>query len=180
MLHLQPYIDSGKLLVPSGQTALEQCIVANWDSGNAQSRMENLISGFYSNKKLDAVMSTYGGLGIGIATALKANGYGPADKPFPIITGQDAEMRIIESVLNGEITMSIFKDTRDLAAVTVGMCEAIAKGEEYPVNDTTSYDNDAFIVPTYLADVKVFDLDNLDEVLIDSGAFTREEIYDES
>ncbi|MGI5849682.1 MAG: substrate-binding domain-containing protein [Christensenellales bacterium] len=174
---LQPYIDNGKLVVPSGQTALEQCVTQGWDSGAAQDRMENIISGFYSDKKLDAVMTTYGGMGIGVATALKENGYGTADKPMPIITGQDAELRIIKSIIADEMTMSICKDTRVLGDIAVGMADAIIKGEDYPINDTSSYDNGAFIVPTYLADVTVFDKDNLDEVTIDSGLFTREEVY---
>ena len=177
---LQPYIDSGKLVVPSGQTTLEQTVTAGWDSGAAQDRMENIISGFYSNKTLDAVMTTYGGMGIGVATALKSNGYGTAEKPMPIITGQDAELRIIKSILADEMTMSILKDTRVLGDVAVDMCDSIIKGEDYPVNDTTSYDNGAFFVPTYLADVTVFDKSNLDEVIIDSGFMTEEEVYGEA
>nr|MCR5622239.1 sugar-binding protein [Treponema sp.] len=41
---LKPYIDSGVLVVPSGQTAKAQCATLNWSTEEAQKRMENLIT----------------------------------------------------------------------------------------------------------------------------------------
>lgn len=48
MQKLQPYINSGQLVVRSGQKTLEQVATPNWDGQLAQARMDNLISAFYS------------------------------------------------------------------------------------------------------------------------------------
>lgn len=41
---LEPYIKSGKLVVPSGQTSKAQVATLNWSTEEAQKRMENLIT----------------------------------------------------------------------------------------------------------------------------------------
>jgi putative multiple sugar transport system substrate-binding protein len=179
MAVLQPYIDSGKLVIKSGQTTLEQCVTSQWSSGPAQTRMENLLSAHYTNARIDAIFSTYGGMSMGVISALKAAGYGTDSKPMPIITAQDAELPFAKSIVAGDLTMSILKDSRVLADIAIGMAEAYASGEDYPINDTTSYNNGAVNLPTYLADLTVFDKNNLDEVLIDSGFFTKEEVYED-
>ena len=45
--------------------------------------------------------------------------------PMPVVTGQDAELPSVKSILAGEQYSSIFKDTRNLAGVTVKMVDAI-------------------------------------------------------
>ena len=41
---LQPYIDEGKLVVPSGQMTKDEVATANWATETAQSRFENILS----------------------------------------------------------------------------------------------------------------------------------------
>jgi len=53
MSQLKPYIDSGKLVVRSGQVSLETTATPNWDGATAQSRMDNILSSFYANTHLD-------------------------------------------------------------------------------------------------------------------------------
>ncbi len=173
---LQPYIDEGKIVVKSGQTSFEQACTPNWDSGEAQKRMENILSASYADEDIDAVMTTYCGMGLGCLTALKSAGYGTDAKPLPIITGQDAEVAACQSILKGELTMSILKDDRVLAPIAVDMCVAALKGEEYPVNDTETYDNGAGPLKTYLGEITPFDQDNFQEVIYDSGFFTEEDL----
>ena len=173
---LQPYIDEGKLVVKSGQTEYEQVCTESWDSEKAQKRMENILSGYYANDTIDAVCTTYCGMALGSITALKSAGYGTADKPLPITTGQDAEVAACKSILNGELTMSILKDDRVLCPIAVDMCVAAVTGQEYPVNDTETYDNGAGTLKTYLGDITPFDLNNFDEVIYESGFFTEEDL----
>ncbi len=78
---------------------------------------KNILTANYSSgKKIDAIFSSYDGLSRGIVEALESVGYGSADHPSPIITGQDAETATIKSIIAGEQTQTIFKDTRVLAA----------------------------------------------------------------
>jgi putative multiple sugar transport system substrate-binding protein len=173
---LQPLIDSGEMKVVSGQTDFDQAAILRWDPATAQKRMEDLLTKSYTTETVDGVLSPYDGLSLGIIAALKANGYGGGDKPLPIVTGQDAEIQSVQSIIAGEQFSTIFKDTRELAKTTVGMIEAIANCEEPEVNDTETYDNGVKVVPSYLLEPITVVKDNITQVLVDSGYYTQEEI----
>ncbi|WP_449619716.1 multiple monosaccharide ABC transporter substrate-binding protein [Robertmurraya sp. Marseille-Q9965] len=173
---LQPYIDSGKLVVQSGQTDFDQVATLRWDGATAQSRMDNLLSSNYTTENVDAVLSPYDGISIGILSSLKGVGYGSGDKPLPIVTGQDAELASVKSIIAGEQTQTVFKDTRELAKKAVEMAEAVLKGEEAEVNDTETYDNEVKVVPSYLLEPVSVDITNYKEVLIDSGYYTEDQL----
>lgn len=170
---IKPYLDTGKLVVRSGQTAIDQVTTLRWDGATAQSRMENLLSANYSNANLDAVLSPYDGLSIGIISAVKAVGYGKGEKKMPIVTGQDAEKASVKSIIAGEQTMTVFKDTRELAKRAVQMTNAILTGGAPETNDTTSYDNGAKKVPAYLLQPVSVDKGNYKQALIDTGYYTE-------
>ncbi len=173
---LQPYIDSKKLVVQSGQTDMKQVATLRWDGATAQSRMDNLLSSKYSSERVDAVLSPFDGISIGIISSLKGVGYGSTSKPLPIITGQDAELASVKSIIAGEQTQTIYKDTRALAKQAVAMADAVLKGKEAEVNDEKTYDNGKLVVPAYLLDPVVVDKENYEEILIDGGYYTKEQL----
>ena len=173
---LKPYIDSGKLVVKSGQTQMEQVATLRWDGATAQARMDNLLSANYASDTVHAVLSPYDGISIGIISSLKGVGYGTADKPMPVISGQDAELASVKSIIAGEQTSTVFKDTRELAKVAVNMAEAVLQGKEAEVNDTETYDNGVKVVPSFLLEPVSVDKDNYKEVLVDSGYYTEKEL----
>jgi putative multiple sugar transport system substrate-binding protein len=166
---LKKYIDDGTLVVKSGQTDFKQVATLRWDAGRAQDRMENLLSKVYTQDEVDAVLSPYDGLSIGILSALKSVGYGSGDKPLPIVTGQDAEVASVKSILAGEQTETVFKDTRDLAKTAVDMTATALKGGKPQVNDTKTYDNGVKVVPSMLLVPVSVDKSNYKQILIDSG-----------
>src|SRR6476469_6758560 len=75
---LKPYIDSGKLVVRSKQMGMDKVGTLRWHPATAQARMDNLLSANYTDKRVDAVLSPYDGISIGILSALKGVGYGSA------------------------------------------------------------------------------------------------------
>jgi len=165
---LQPLIDSGVLVVKSGQTAIEQVATLRWDGAVAQDRMEDILVGSYADgSKVHGVLSPYDGLSRGIIAALVDAGYTADD--LPTITGQDAEVLSVKSMLAGEQYSTIFKDTRELAKVASAMAIAILNGTEPEVNDTTTYDNGVKVVPSFLLTPYIVTVDNYQELLIDSG-----------
>lgn len=165
---LQPLIDSGVLVVKSGQTTIEQVATLRWDGAVAQKRMEDILVGNYAGgAKVNGVLSPYDGLSRGIIAALTDAGYTSAD--LPTISGQDAEVLSVKSMLAGEQYSTIFKDTRELAKVAAGMAIALLNGETPETNDTTTYDNGVKVVPSYLLTPYIVTVDNYKEVLIDSG-----------
>ena len=173
---LQPMIDSGDMVVVSEQTDFDQAAILRWDPATAQKRMEDILTGSYTEETVQGVLSPYDGLSLGIIAALKANGYGGGDKPLPVVSGQDAEVQSVKSILEGEQYATIFKDTRDLAEVTVDMITAIADGEEPEVNDTETYDNGVKVVPAFLLEPVPVTKENVTEVLVDSGYYEESEI----
>ncbi|MGG3923112.1 sugar-binding protein, partial [Geobacillus thermodenitrificans] len=173
---LKPYIDSGKLVVKSGQTKFDQVATLRWDGATAQARMDNLLSAHYTDARVDAVLSPYDGISIGVISSLKGVGYGTASKPMPVITGQDAELASIKSIIAGEQTQTVFKDTRELAKKAVEMADAVLKDKKPEVNDTKTYDNGVKVVPSYLLEPISVDQSNYEKVLVDSGYYKKEDL----
>ena len=173
---LMPYIDSGKLVVQSGQTKFQQGATLRWDGALAQSRMDNLLSAYYSSERVDAVLSPYDGISIGVISSLRGVGYGSEDQPMPVITGQDAELASIKSIINERQTQTVFKDTRELAKKAVEMASALLNGEQAEVNDTETYHNGEKVVPAYLLKPVSVDKTNYDSVLVESGYYTEEQL----
>src|SRR5712692_4983700 len=170
---LKPYIDSGKLVVASGQMGMDKVATLRWDGATAQARMDNLLSAFYGKKRVDAVLSPYDGLSIGIISSLKGVGYGSADQPMPIVSGQDAEVPSIKAMLRGEQYSTIFKDTRDLARVTADMVDSALSGKQVSVNDSKTYNNGVKVVPSYLLKPVVVYKSNWEKLLVDGGYYKR-------
>jgi putative multiple sugar transport system substrate-binding protein len=173
---LQPMIDAGEIAIPSGQMGMDQVGTLRWDGAVAQARMDNLLSANYTDKTLHGALSPYDGLSIGILSSLKGVGYGSGDMAMPIVTGQDAEVQSIKSIIAGEQYSTVFKDTRELARVTVGMVDAMAQGKEPEINDTTTYDNGVKVVPSYLLVPVPVDATNYQAVVVDSGYIKAEDL----
>ena len=174
---LQPLIDSGKLVVQSAETKFpEQVGTLRWDGAAAQARMDNILATYYADKRVDAVLSPYDGISRGIIASLKQVGYYGPDKPGPVVTGQDAELPSVKSILADEQTSTVFKDTRLLAAKVAEMVNQFLTGQTVDVNDTTTYENGVKIVPSYLLPVASVTKDNVTEALVDTGYYTAEEI----
>ncbi len=169
---LKPYIDSGKIIVPSGQVTQNQVATVNWSTEESQKRMENLVSAIGygpGGTRLDAVLSSNDSVANGITNALVAAGYTPAN--FPILTGQDCDRPSMKNILAGTQTMSIFKDTRTLASQVVKMVDAIMKGTQVEINDTKTYNNGTGIIPSFLCDPVICTKDNYKALLLDSGYY---------
>ena len=173
---LQPMIDSGDIVVPSGQTDFDQAAILRWDPATAQKRMEDILTGTYASETVEGVLSPYDGLSLGIIAALQGNGYGGGGKELPVVTGQDAEVQSVKSILAGEQYSTIFKDTRELAKVTVDMITAVGAGEEPEVNDTETYDNGVKVVPSYLLEPVPVEEADVQQVLVDSEYYSEDEL----
>ncbi|MES2247284.1 MAG: multiple monosaccharide ABC transporter substrate-binding protein [Pseudomonadota bacterium] len=173
---LDPYIKSGKLVVRSKQMGMDKVGTLRWDGAVAQARMDNLLSAFYTKDRVDAVLSPYDGLSIGILSSLKGVGYGSGSQPMPVVSGQDAEIPSVKSILRKEQSSTVFKDTRELAKVTVAMVDAMLSGKTPEVNDTKTYNNGIKVVPSYLLKPVSVDGSNWKQVLVDSGYYKESQV----
>ena len=170
---LRPYIQNGQLVVKSGQVNLKQCAIPHWKENIAKERMAQILKTSYYDAHLDVALCANDSTAFGVIAALEGAGYYTKDKTMPIITGQDCDRKNLKLILNGEQTMSIFKDTRTLAEQVVKMVNAIVAGKEPETNDIGNYNNGVKIVPSFLVRPQFVDKDNYREILIDSGYYNE-------
>jgi len=168
---LKPWLDGGKLVVRSRQMGIDKVGTLRWDGATAQARMDNLLSAFYGKEKLHAVLSPNDSIAIGVISSIKGVGYCSRQQPCPVVSGQDAEVPSIKSILRGEQASTVFKDTRELAKVTVNMVDAVLANKQPEVNDTKTYNNGVKVVPAYLLKPVLVDAGNWKPVLVGSGYY---------
>ncbi|MDT0542307.1 multiple monosaccharide ABC transporter substrate-binding protein [Streptomyces sp. NPDC021354] len=172
---LKPYIDKHQIVVRSGQTGLNQVTTDRWDGAAAQKRMDDLLSESYTKARVDAVLSPYDGMSLGIISAFKSAGYGTKNRPYPIVTGQDAELASVKSINEGEQTQTVYKDTRKLAKTAVRIGDAMLTGGKPEADTTTTYDNNEKEVPSSLLPPVSIDKSNT-RILVDEGYYTSAEL----
>jgi putative multiple sugar transport system substrate-binding protein len=174
---LQPMIDSGDIVIKSGQMGMEKVGTLRWDGAVAQARMDNILSANYSDgSRVDGVLAPYDGLSRGIISSLRGVGYGSADQPWPIVTGQDAETPSVKAIIAGEQYSTVFKDTRELAKVTANLVDAVLSGGTPEINDEKTYNNGVKVVPSYLLTPYSVDKNNYEELVVGSGYIKAEDL----
>ncbi|RHA44617.1 substrate-binding domain-containing protein [Cellulomonas rhizosphaerae] len=167
---LKPYLTDGTLVVASGEVAREDVAIEKWDPPTAGKRMDSLLGRYGKGPRLDGVLAPNDGIAQAVIGSAKTLGY------VPVVTGQDAEIPAVRSVAAGEQYSTVYKDTRQLAEVTVAMVNALLEGDEPEVNDTTTYDNGVKVVPSYLLPPRAVTKDNYRRLLVDGGYYTAEEV----
>ncbi len=172
---LQPFLDGRQLVVPSGQTALDRITTLRWDGPTARKRMSGILAQWYRGKTVDAVLSPYDGISRGVLSALKADGYGSDGKPFPVITGQDAELPSVRSIIAGQQSQTVYKDVRLLARAAADMVDDILSGRAPWVDNRSDYNNGVKDVPAVLLQPVSVDKTNY-ETLVRDGYFTEDEL----
>lgn len=171
---LQPYLDDGTLVCKSGRTSFDDTCILRWSQETAQQNCENYLTGFYADEDLDIACSAFDGFAYGIKAALEGAGY--TEENWPMITGQDAELMAVKNIISGKQAMSIYKDTRLLAAKCVTMVQAVLEGAEPEINDTEQYNNGVIVVPSYLCTPVAVDIDNYQAEIVDGGYYTEEQL----
>ncbi|WP_448062145.1 multiple monosaccharide ABC transporter substrate-binding protein [Cellulomonas hominis] len=177
---LSPYVESGKLVVPSGKAPASNddwasIGIQGWLSDTAQSEMQNRLNSFYGSDKVDVVLSPNDSLALGIEQALESSGYA-VGTDWPIVTGQDADQANVVNMLAGRQSMTVWKDTRTLGDQVATMVDQIVKGETVTVNDEETYDNGVKVVPTYLLPPQVVTADTVQSALVDSGFYKASDL----
>ena len=138
----------------------------NWDFDTAKKLAEANLTAASADLKGDvSVLAPNDGTARAIADAFAAD----SNISSYVITGQDSEKASVQYVIDGKQSMTVFKDTRTLAADSVAMALSVLKGEE--VETTTTYNNGKIDVPAKQTDIVVVTKDNVKSALIDSGYY---------
>lgn len=173
---LQPHLTAGRLVVASGKVALKDLYTPHWNGLLAKGRLQGDLSTAYAHRRLDAVLSPYDGISMEVLNALRSAGYGPGGQPFPIVTGQDAELPSVRSIRHGEQTSTVFKDTRLLVQQSARMVDDTLSGRTIAFNDVKTYHNGVKVVPAVLLKPVLVGQANLQSVLVDSGYYKAEQV----
>jgi len=168
---LQPLIDSGQIEVVADQW------VPNWSNAEALKIMENILTAI--NNQVDAVVASNDGTALGAIQAMKAQGL---TGKVPI-SGQDATLAGCKSIVEGEQTMSVFKDIRLLTPMAIDMAIKFAKGEtpeglkDFTLAELTLDDKLKGTVPCKFLKVVGVDKESMYDVVIKSGFQEYDEVY---
>jgi len=168
---IQPFIDSGVITIVADQW------VENWDPAKAEAMMENILTA--QQNKIDAVIASNDGTALGELQAMAAQGL--AGK-VPI-SGQDATADGCNSIVKGQQTVSVYKDTRLLAPKAVDMIDALIKGQTPSgltsftlaalTGDKTKTGN---VMAAFLPVVQVTK-DNVFDLIVKSGFQSYDNVY---
>lgn len=137
---------------------------ADWNPGQVQDWTAKRILGFPG--RIDGIYAAKDSLSAGAIAALTA-----ADvKPWPPVTGQDADLEAIRRIITGRQYMSIYKPVRAEAELAAGVAAKLARGQAPPTATKIAG------VPTRLLIPKVVTRGNIMGTVISDGVYTVEEI----
>ena len=183
---LKQYIDAGKLVVQSGQTAFDQVATQQWDTSKALTRFQNILGSNYADKQLDVALCSNDSTALGVTQAIESDYKGDASKV--IVTGQDGDEANLANIVDGKQTMTVYKAVANEAKVTLDLGVAILSGKSPAEElikdsgwdfdctyDTSSYDNGTGVIPSYLLVPTVVTKDNIQKELVDTGYYTMDD-----
>ncbi|MCR5629126.1 MAG: sugar-binding protein [Eubacterium sp.] len=184
---LKPYIDSGKLVIKSGQNTFDQVATKAWDTATAMTRFQNILGSNYSSDKLDVALCSNDSTALGVAQAIETD-YNQDNKADIIVTGQDGDEANLKNMVDGKQTMTVYKAVANEAVATLDLGEKLLKGENPDAKliddagwkftckyDTESYDNGKKKVPSYLLEPTIVTKENMDKELVDTGYYTKDD-----
>lgn len=183
---LQPYIDSGKLKVVSGQTDFDTVATDKWDTQTALERAQNVLASYYADgTQVDVWLCSNDSTALGVTQAIQSD-YAGSNQP--IITGQDGDEANLKNIVDGLQSMTVYKAVANEAVVTLDLGKAILDGatvDESLISasgwdfdcafDTESYfTSDGHNCPSLLLVPDVVTKDNMVEKLVDTGYYTQD------
>ena len=183
---LQPYIDSGKLNVVSGQTDFDTVATDKWDTQTALERAQNVLASYYADgTQVDVWLCSNDSTALGVTQAIQSD-YAGSNQP--IITGQDGDEANLKNIVDGLQSMTVYKAVANEAVVTLDLGKAILNGDtideslisasgwEFDCSfDTESYStSDGHNCPSFLLVPDVVTKDNMVEKLVDTGYYTQD------
>ena len=181
---IKPYIDSGKVIVKSGQTAFDQVATDQWQTDVALDRAQTVLASYYSDgSQLDAWLCSNDSTSLGVTQAIQAD---YAGSNAVVITGQDGDEANLRNIKDGAQSMTVYKAVANEAVVTLDLAKAILDGSTIDASLISAagwsfdcaYDTDSYETtpghkcPSFLLVPDVVTADNMEEKLVTPGYYT--------
>jgi hypothetical protein len=151
------------LTIPSGQTALEDCVSSETSSAD---RMSQLLKSYYNGQNLDAVLCADDDIAQSISDVLFAQYTGGV---FPVITGMGCSEVSVNRLFTGLQSMTLLNDRTGMAEEAARVAAALATGTRPETED--SLDNGRVNVPASLFFPEEVYSTNVQEMLVQRGYF---------
>ncbi len=174
---LGPYLDDGRLICRSGRTSFQDTSVKGDLEEKTSKRCKKYLKNYYTEEDLDICAAAYDTQAYGCKAACTAAGY--TKDNWPVVSGQGCELAACRNILEGTQAFSVYKDSRILAVECTSLVDAVINGIPPQVNETEQYHNGKMAVPAHVCTPSVVDADNLEELMIDSGYYTKEQVMEQ-
>lgn len=143
--------------------------IINWEPENAYNIVKKYLVG--NNKKVDAILAPNDAIAGVVIKALEEQGL--AGKV--VVTGQDADLAAIRRIVKGTQSMTVYKDTRELGRIAIDSAIKLVRGETIDTNSTIN--NGKKNVPAILKPSILVTKENIDDIIIKNGYWTKEDVY---
>ncbi|MCB1485846.1 MAG: substrate-binding domain-containing protein [Bauldia sp.] len=155
----------------SGFTVAAEFDTKAWSASNAQRHIEQAIT-MIGADKIAGVYAGNDGMATGAIAALKGAGV----DPMPPVTGLDTQLDAVQLMVAGDLYESTYLPVETDAAIAAKAASAIALGESLDSLINGEVDDGTHKVPAHLLQSIAVTMDNMQEILIDSGYLTVEQI----
>jgi D-xylose transport system substrate-binding protein len=153
-----------RLIDASGLDVLAEYDTPDWSPDKAQAWVASQIAQY--GDEIVGVYAANDGTAGGAVAALKAANV----EPFPVVTGQDAELSALQRIITGDQHMTVYKAIKPQAELAAEVAVALLNGEE--VTAPMRVDG----VPTTLLDPVAVTVDNILETVVADGFWTVADI----
>ena len=153
-----------EILEDAGLDILASYDTPDWSPDKAQDWVAGQLTRYGDD--IAGVYAANDGIAGGAISAMKAENI----SPWPIVTGQDADLAAIQRILTGDQHMTVYKALKTQAERAADVAVALLNGDE--VTAPTSVGG----VPATLLYPVAVTIDNIRETVVDDGFWTIEDI----
>jgi D-xylose transport system substrate-binding protein len=159
---LNPLVKNGSIKI------VYKSYVEGWDANEAYFEVDRFLH--FSKDSLNVVLAASDDISLGVVKLF--NETGKAGQI--IITGQNANLLSVKSIIKGEQAMTVFKPLKSFAYAAADLANQLLNSKVPVLKD--SIFNGKINVPSILVTVEALDKNNIDK-LITEGFYSKDEIF---
>lgn len=168
---LQPYLDAGVLVCASGRISFADTYVLQASPVKAAEKLSNCLSLFYGERPLDIICFGADEMAVDCVELLPSFGYGSENQP--LIVSQGGSLAGANAVLQGKLSMTVYKDNVELAQNAARIANALITKQTPEYNDLEQFHNHVDTVPAWVC--RAFQVDSATcwSLLVESGVYAE-------
>lgn len=162
---LQPCLDAGTFVCPSGRTAFADTYTLQEDPQAVKQKLSKTLAEQYQDRQLDILCVASDDMAAACVEVLADAGY--TEENWPLITGQGGCLEAIKQIIAGRQTVTVYKDRPSLAKLCAQKVDGLVNGTDYAQEGFT----DGTDITVYTVDIT-----NYEELLVKTGIYEKQEL----